>query len=324
MARARGGWTDAWSCAAAACSRLQQPQRYERLPCRAGHWASPAACLPSMLPCLPLLPAPQTTRCSTRPTTPLLAPTPLPPWPSLPRRPRAVPRALQQAGAEGLCPPHVPRLLQVSLLLSLLCLIHSSCLENRGLRKKALHRQLHACCMQVEASPQHTLPPPFPPPFPHPCRHGDAPEALAAGGKWDLGDGSHPRPPMQMPPELEKALVAHAFPTYDRKVGEVQIGWDTVGTSAHLCKPRAESAGTAPLVPTKRTHAASLLTLPLCSVPSPRPPPHHTCRCGPPLVWHASAATCTPPQSGPASRRWAVLPLTVVCCCLETSRLLPA
>ncbi len=41
------------------------------------------------------------------------------------------------------------------------------------------------------------------------------PEALA---KWSLRDGSHPRPPMAMPADLEKALVAHAFATYDRKV----------------------------------------------------------------------------------------------------------
>ena len=51
------------------------------------------------------------------------------------------------------------------------------------------------------------------------CAHGGAPAALAAGAGWDLGDGSHPRAPMQMPAELERALVAHAFPTYDRKVG---------------------------------------------------------------------------------------------------------
>lgn len=42
------------------------------------------------------------------------------------------------------------------------------------------------------------------------------PEALV---KWSLRDGSHPRPPMAMPADLEKAMVAHAFTTYDRKVG---------------------------------------------------------------------------------------------------------
>lgn len=40
------------------------------------------------------------------------------------------------------------------------------------------------------------------------------PEALS---KWSLRDGSHPRAPMAMPADLEKALVAHAFHTYDRK-----------------------------------------------------------------------------------------------------------
>ncbi|EFN59211.1 hypothetical protein CHLNCDRAFT_138158 [Chlorella variabilis] len=47
--------------------------------------------------------------------------------------------------------------------------------------------------------------------------HGEVPEALAACGA-DLRDGSHPRPPMQMPRDLDKALVAAAFATYDRKV----------------------------------------------------------------------------------------------------------
>lgn len=49
------------------------------------------------------------------------------------------------------------------------------------------------------------------------CKHGEVPEALAACGA-DLRDGSHPRPPMQMPRDLDKALVAAAFATYDRKV----------------------------------------------------------------------------------------------------------
>jgi hydroxymethylglutaryl-CoA synthase len=47
------------------------------------------------------------------------------------------------------------------------------------------------------------------------CKHGEVPEALS---KWSLRDGSHPRPPMAMPADLEKALVAHVFQTYDRKV----------------------------------------------------------------------------------------------------------
>lgn len=53
-------------------------------------------------------------------------------------------------------------------------------------------------------------------PPPSPPRHGEVPEALV---KWSLRDGSHPRPPMAMPADLEKAMVAHAFTTYDRKVG---------------------------------------------------------------------------------------------------------
>ena len=53
------------------------------------------------------------------------------------------------------------------------------------------------------------------------CRRGAAPEglALSLSGLAPLDDGTHPRPATQMPRELEKALVAAAFPVYDRKVG---------------------------------------------------------------------------------------------------------
>jgi hypothetical protein len=49
------------------------------------------------------------------------------------------------------------------------------------------------------------------------CRHGQVPEALGAAGAL-LRDGSHPRAPTTMPPELEKALLSCSFPAYDRKV----------------------------------------------------------------------------------------------------------
>ncbi|KAI3433351.1 hypothetical protein D9Q98_003169 [Chlorella vulgaris] len=49
-------------------------------------------------------------------------------------------------------------------------------------------------------------------------RHGEVPESLASCADCDLRDGSHPRQAAQMPGDLEKALVAHAFPAYDAKV----------------------------------------------------------------------------------------------------------
>ncbi|KAL4431198.1 hypothetical protein ABPG75_006454 [Micractinium tetrahymenae] len=51
------------------------------------------------------------------------------------------------------------------------------------------------------------------------AKHGEVPEALAAAAAGhDLKDGTHPRPPMQMPAGLDKALVGFSFPTYDQKV----------------------------------------------------------------------------------------------------------
>ncbi|PSC76306.1 hydroxymethylglutaryl-synthase [Micractinium conductrix] len=50
------------------------------------------------------------------------------------------------------------------------------------------------------------------------CKYGDVPATLAGTAGGDLKDGSHPRPPMQMPTELERALVTYSFPTYDKKV----------------------------------------------------------------------------------------------------------
>lgn len=61
----------------------------------------------------------------------------------------------------------------------------------------------------------------LPPGLPLPCfqtRYGDVPATLAGTAGGDLKDGSHPRPPMQMPTELERALVTYSFPTYDKKV----------------------------------------------------------------------------------------------------------
>lgn len=52
------------------------------------------------------------------------------------------------------------------------------------------------------------------------CKMGCPPESLGLSleGLAALDDGTHPRPPTQMPPALDKALVAAAFPIYDRKV----------------------------------------------------------------------------------------------------------
>lgn len=50
------------------------------------------------------------------------------------------------------------------------------------------------------------------------CRKGCPWDGLSLPPGTSLDDGSHPRPPASMPPELDRALVAACFPTYDRKV----------------------------------------------------------------------------------------------------------
>ncbi len=61
------------------------------------------------------------------------------------------------------------------------------------------------------------------------------PEALAAAAAGqDLKDGSHPRPPMQMPSGLDKALVGFSFPDYDRKASMGVSAWACVASSAAI------------------------------------------------------------------------------------------
>lgn len=149
-------------------------------------------------------------------------------------------------------------------------------------------------------------------------RHGEVPEALAAAAGLDLKDGTHPRPPMQMPSGLDKALVGFSFPTYDRKASRVRAHPGRA-PPCHLCPERDRCAlGAMPtLIPAP---AGLLRAADIIKVRLPTPPAHATpitvlrcaaparlcdCRCAPPPVWRGSAATCTPHPFGRASRRWA-------------------
>jgi hypothetical protein len=139
-----------------------------------------------------------------------------------------------------------------------------------------------------------TCNPACPRPLPPSCRHGDVPEALAAVA-GSLQDGSHPRPPAQMPRELEKALVAAAFPDYDRKVCVQGLGVRPGPTVDQEELLAGQQSGGPPCASPAEGHAASSRARP----PAPPPPPHTHTHCSgacPPLQVRPS--TCVARQCG--------------------------